>query len=491
MDLVVDLSHRAGRTDAVYRALRVALAQGRVTAGEQVPSSRALAADLRVSRATVATAYERLVAEGFLESRVGAGTFATAEASDARDDVRDGRRTGATGSARRPQETRRRAPGALRPRPGWHWTPHPVSGDAPVLAHDFRVGIPDASLFPFDAWRRVLAAESRLGGHAPGAYAGPAGLLRFREAVARYTGHTRGVRAGADDVIATSGAQQALDLVARVLLEPGDVVAVEDPGYPEARGVFALHGARVVPVPVDGEGLVVDAVPADARLVYTTPSHQFPLGMPLSLARRRALLAHASRHGAAVVEDDYDSEFRHGRRPLESLHALDRDGRVIYVGTFSKSLLPGLRVGYLVAPPSLRDALLAAKQLTDGHGPVHVQAALARFIDDGLLARHVRRATARYAERHEILLDALAGLPVEPVPSAAGLHVTAYLAADPPPEGGSRGLMTRARRRSVALETLGTFTVGHHRDAVVLGIGAAETASIRPGIEKLAQLLEG
>ncbi|MFD7023927.1 PLP-dependent aminotransferase family protein, partial [Promicromonospora sukumoe] len=189
----------------------------------------------------------------------------------------------------------------------------------------------------------------------------------------------------------------------------GDVVAVEDPGYPEARELFALHGARVVPVPVDAEGLVVSEIPANARLVYTTPSHQFPLGMPLSLARRRALLAHAARYDAAVVEDDYDSEFRRARRPLESLQALDRDGRVVYVGTFSKSLLPGLRVGYLVAPPSLRDALLAARQLTDGHGAVHVQGALARFIDDGLLARHVRKASAVYAERTEILLDALSG----------------------------------------------------------------------------------
>ncbi len=469
VDLAVDLSNRTGRTDAIYRALHAALTTGRVPAGERLPSTRDLARDLGVSRASVATAYERLIAEGFLETRTGAGTFATAAARDA-------------------VPARRRSPGVLRPRAGWRWAVQPASGDAPPPAHDFRVGIPDAGLFPFDTWRRLLAAESRAGGVAAGSYGGPAGLPRFRAAVARYVSGARGVSSGPDDVIATTGAQQALDLVARVLLEPGDVVAVEDPGYPEARELFALHGARVVPVPVDAEGLVVDEIPARARLVYTTPSHQFPLGMPLSLARRRALLAHAARHDAAVIEDDYDSEFRRARRPLESLQALDRDGRVVYVGTFSKSLLPGLRVGYLVAPPSLREALLAARQLTDGHGAVHVQGALARLIDDGLLARHVRKASAVYAERTEILLDALAGLPVEPVPAAAGLHVAAYLSDAAPLT--STALVSRARRRSIGLDSLASFATGPHRDGLVLGIGAAVTSSIRPGIQALGRLLE-
>ena len=459
MDLALDLSDRADRAGAVYRALRDAIRAGRLAPGDRLPASRALAGDLGISRTTVATVYERLTAEGFLEARVGAGTFVS--------DV----------AATPP----RWATGAVRPRAGWRWSASPVSGSQPTPDYDFRVGIPDASLFPFDTWRRILAAESRLREHSPGTYAAPAGLPRLREAIARSVAYGRGVRADPDEVVVTTGAQQALDLVARVLVEPGDVVAVEDPGYSNARDVFASHGAAVVPAPVDEEGLVVAHLPADTRLVYTTPSHQFPLGVPLSLGRRRELLAFAARHDAAVVEDDYDSEFRFSERPLEPLHALDETGRVIYVGTFSKSLLPSLRAGFLVAPPSLADALLAAKQLTDGFGPVHLQAALARFLEEGLLGRHVRRAAKVYAERHALVREALDGLPVDPLPSAAGLHLAAF--ADLPPD-----LRERAAAEGLAVETIRQHSVGHGRDGLVLGYGAVVTDRIRPGLARLARL---
>lgn len=247
-----------------------------------------------------------------------------------------------------------------------------------------------------------------------------------------------------------------------------------------ARDLFASHGARVVPVRVDVDGLVVDDLPEQTRLVYTTPSHQFPLGVVLSLARRRALLAFAARHDAAVVEDDYDSEFRFSERPLEPLHALDDSGRVLYVGTFSKSLLPSLRAGYLVAPPSLVGALLAAKQLTDGFGATQPQAALARFLEEGLLGLDVRRAARVYGERRELVLDALAGLPVEVVPSAAGLHLAAF--ADVPPR-----LAETAREAGVAVDTIGQYRLGDGRDGLVLGYGAAVTDTIRSGLARLAR----
>lgn len=462
----MDLDARGDRASAIYRALLGAIRSGRLGVGDRLPPSRALAQDLGVARNTVATAYERLVAEGFLEARVGDGTYVAGLAAPA--------------PAPRP-------PGVLDPRPGWTFRPLPVSGDSDPPPYDFRVGIPDATLFPFDTWRRLVAAELRGGAHHPGAYAGPAGHPDLRAAISRYLSLGRGVAAEPGDVLVTHGTQQALDLVARVLVEPGDVVAVEDPGYPLARELFASYGARVVPVRVDADGLVVDEVPDRARLVFTTPSHQFPTGPPLSLARRRALLELANRAGVAIVEDDYDSEFRFTERPLETLHALDRHGRVIYVGTFSKSLVPALRAGYLVAPRSLRDALLGARQLADGYGAPAEQVALARFVSDGLLGRHLRRARQAYAERRALLLDGIAGLlpRLDVVPSAAGLHVTATFRD----RVDDAAVVAAAAAEGVAVEALSSYAAGRPVSGLVFGYGATRTDAVTPGLERLARLL--
>jgi GntR family transcriptional regulator / MocR family aminotransferase len=470
VDLAVDLSARGDRATAIYRALLAAIRGGRLAPGDRVPPTRVLARDLGVSRTTVAAAYDRLTAEGLLESRTGSGTYVTAALTAA------------------PREAR---PGVLRPRAGWTFTPTPTSGSHRPPLHDFRVGIPDATLFPFDAWRRLLAAEVRVGAHAPGTYAAPAGLPALREAITRCIALNRGVTADPDDVVVTRGTQQALDLVARVLVEPGDVVAVEDPGYAQARDVFASHGARVVPVRVDEEGLVVDEVPPEARVVYTTPSHQFPFGPPLSRRRREVLLALADRHGIAVVEDDYDSEFRFVEGPLDTLHSLDAHGRVLYLGTWSKSLVPALRAGYVVAPESLREALRAARQLTDGYGDLAAEAALARFLADGLYATHVRRARAAYAERRELVrseLDRLLGGELTLVPSAAGLHLTAVL-TDPARD--DRAIVAAAREDGVALDALSAYSLGERpRSGLVLGYGALRPESVRPGLALLARRVE-
>jgi GntR family transcriptional regulator/MocR family aminotransferase len=377
----------------------------------------------------------------------------------------------------------------LAPRPGWTLGPHPTSGSTPKPAHDFRVGIPDARLFPFDTWRRLVTAELRVGAHDLGVYADPGGYRPLREAISRQLALSRGVTATPDEVLVTYGTQQALDLVTRVLVDPGDVVAIEEPGYPLARDVFTAYGARVVPVRVDLEGLVVDELPATTRLVFTTPSHQFPTGPPLSLDRRRALLDFAARHRCAVIEDDYDSEFRFTERPLETLHSMDDAGRVLYLGTFSKSLVPGLRFGYLVAPEPLQDALRAALQLGVGYVGVPEQAALARFLEDGLFARHLRRARTAYAERRRLVLDAIHGPlsdHLELVPCQAGLHVTTVLrdqAVD------DRDVERRAVEQGVAIEALSSYSVAGTPRGVVLGYGAADTATIRPGLARLAGVL--
>jgi GntR family transcriptional regulator/MocR family aminotransferase len=297
------------------------------------------------------------------------------------------------------------------------------------------------------------------------------------------------VRTTETDVVVTNGTQHALDLIGRVLLRPGDVVAVEEPGYPPARRLFASLGARVVGVPVDDEGLVVDGLPGHARLVYTTPSHQFPLGRAMTLARRNALLDWARRRPVAVVEDDYDSEFRFSQRPLEPLHSLDIAGRVLYVGTFSKSMVPTVRTGFVLAPPALREALVAARQLSDGYGQVAVQAALARFIDEGQLARHVRRAGKVYAERHARIVALLGALPaLEVVPSAAGLHVTALLRDGDTARAGR--LVTAAAARGIALDDLATYLQDSTAQAgFVFGFGAVATDRIAEGLTILADLV--
>ena len=466
MDLVIDLAGAGEKTVRVYRALREAIVDGRLPGGHRLPASRVLAADLGVARNSVTGAYERLIAEGYLEARVGAGTYVAP-----------------LGDRPRP---RRAVANPLRPRPDWTYAPQPASGERAAPAYDFRVGIPDAQLFPFDTWRRLVAAEVRLHANAPGTYAEPSGHPALRAAIARHLGVSRSVRATAEDVVVTNGTQHALDLIARVLLRPGDVAAVEEPGYPPARRLFASLGARVVGVPVDADGLVVAELPANARVVYVTPSHQFPLGGAMSLARRAALLDWARSRQAALVEDDYDSEFRFSARPLEPLHSLDSAGRVLYVGTFSKSMLPAVRTGFVLAPPAVRAALIAARQLSDGYGQIPVQAALARFIDEGQLARHARRAGRAYAWRHARIVAALAALPgLDVVPSAAGLHVTARLRSG----GTARAarVVRVAARAGVVLDELAAYGQPSTAQAgFVFGFGAIGADRIDAGLALFA-----
>jgi GntR family transcriptional regulator / MocR family aminotransferase len=469
MDVHIRLTRSGDLSVQIFRQLLEAVLDGRLRSGERLPPTRELARRLHVARNTVGVAYELLVAEGVLIGRVGAGSFVCAEP------LRRG--------------PARRAPsGAVQPRDVWRSIPAAVDRRPNAAAYDFSVGTPDPALFPFTTWRRLIANEFRTSTKQHAMYGRPGGHAGLRAAIARHVGVSRAVRADADDVIVTHGAQQAFDLIGRVLISEGTCVAVEEPGYPYARLLFRSLGARVVGVPVDDEGLEVDAIPELARLVYVTPSHQFPLGTAMSLQRRTALLAWAERRGAVVIEDDYDSEFRFDGRPLDPLQSLDRTGRVIYVGSFSKVLLPTLRLGFLVAPASLQPALLAAKQLTDWHGELATHAALARFIEQGLLARHIRKVARKYASRYAQIADSLErhlGGWLRLIPAAAGLHVAAEVVRGSSVDIGH--VIGRAEARGVRVGALSDFyAAAPVRTGLVLGYGAIPAARIDAGMKRIA-----
>jgi GntR family transcriptional regulator/MocR family aminotransferase len=465
----VSLIGRKNLCGEIYRQTRRAILEGRLLPGDRLSPSRHLARALAVSRMTVIVAYERLASEGFITSRLGAGTF-----------VSDRVRSGSRGKARSRPE------GPLRPRAIWEPISLPTAFEHPA-AFDFRTGIPDPSLFPHRAWRRLVARTLRSPVMATGLYDQPAGHRDLRAAIARYLGTARGVQATPDNIIITSGTQQALDVIARAMLSPGEKIAVEDPGYAPPRQLFKALGLRVVGVPVDRDGLVVDALPRGIRAVYVTPSHQYPLGVAMTLPRRQALLSWAGHNNAAIIEDDYDSEFRFAGRPLDALQALDSEGRAIYVGSFSKTLLPSLRLGFLIAPQSLRSALHKAKSVSDWHTATLAQAALAHLIDDGGFARHIRRVTRIYGERHELVVNALTrdfADHLELIPSTTGLHLAALARTASVAQIAS--IARRALDAGVAIQILSSFALGAtQRAGLVMGYGGIATEEIPGGLRRL------
>jgi GntR family transcriptional regulator/MocR family aminotransferase len=455
----------------LYEQLRDAIRAGRLAPGLRMPATRQLAQRLQVSRNTVTSVYELLVGEGLLFTRPGSGAFVAPAVP-----ALEARPRPATDMSRRI-------------RPFWReaWAPTVFPRDA---AYPFVLGAPDLARFPFDLWRKIASRATRSHGRSPGRQ-GAEGDLGLREGIAGHLSFARGIACRAEDIVVTCGAQQAFDLLAKVLVHrPGMVVAVEDPGYPPARLAFAAAGAEVVGVPVDDEGLMVDALPADAEVVYVTPSHQFPLGVPLSPPRRQALLAFARRSGAVVIEDDYDGEFRFDGRPLEALQTLDGSGQVVYVGTFAKSLFPELRLGYVVTPEWLRGPLRAAKQL-GGLSPLIAQQTLSDFIAEGHLARHVRRMRRLYAERRAVLLEAMgqdANRWLEPLPSAAGLHLALRL----PEALDAHRLLAAAAELGVGAYAAAQFAVGERRcNAVILGYGALAAEPVSRGATALLRAAEG
>ena len=476
-DLAIDLPARNSRQRgrALHHQLRAAIVAGRLQPGVQLPATRELAAALGVSRNMVVAAYDLLLSEGYVSARGRAGTqVADFLSSLARPDR--------TSPAPR-HDTRLslgwRAPSSLIP-----------IGERDGYRVDFGVGVPDWGSFPFDIWRRLNARALRTVSPSHVDYAEPEGRPALREAIAGHVSFARAIACTPGAIVVTAGAQQAFDLLARILVTPGKTtVAVEEPGYPPLRNVLKAAGARVVPVPVDGEGIRVDRLPRNTKVICVTPSHQFPLGVHLSLHRRSALLEFAQAHDAVVIEDDYDGEFRFAGKPLDALKTLDHTQTVFYVGTFSKSLFPSLRIGFVIAPGWAMPALRAAKQLTDWNAPLVAQDVLTAFIAEGHLARHVRKMRRIYSERRDILQSAIkrfCSRDLEVVGIGAGLHLAAFLNGSI----SASALIDRAQTAGIRLHTLQKFAAADHRaEGLVFGYGAIEAQQIGDGVRQLARLM--
>jgi GntR family transcriptional regulator/MocR family aminotransferase len=455
----------------IYEGLRRSILDGLLHAGQRVPSTRDLAAGLHVSRFPVLTAYEQLLHEGYLEGRVGSGTFVAAALPD--DALR----------AASPPAPERRPPASAAPQP------RDEGGLRP-----FRVSLPALDEFPHAAWARLVARHARRLAPEHMAYGDPAGLAPLREAIAEHLRTARAVRCQADAVLIVSGSQAALRLCAAVLLGRGDRVAVEEPGYPGARAALGTSGAELVPVPVDDQGVDVGALHAlgaRVRAACVTPSHQYPLGVSMSAARRLELLEWAEGQDAWLLEDDYDSEYRYVSRPLGALQGLGTAARVIYIGTFSKVLFPAVRVGYLVVPPGLWDDFLAAREALDLFSPTLYQLVLADFLAEGHFGRHLRRMRAVYLRRRQALLDGLArhcGGVLAVHNADAGLHVATLL-----PEGvDDVEVVRRMAERGLAGTALSTCYAGEaRRSGLLLGFGGSDEGTLAAATQTLGEILRG
>jgi GntR family transcriptional regulator / MocR family aminotransferase len=472
--LSVDRSSGIPLHRQIYQGIRGAILDGLLRPGQRAPSTRSLALELAVSRLPVLTAYDQLLHEGYLKGRVGSGTFVSAALPD------DLLRTRpAPDVPARPARARRIAHPALRARDDWDLGP-------------FRVSLPALDQFPHAAWARLVARHAHALTHAQMAYGDPAGLMPLRVAIADHLRLARAVRCEAEQVLIVSGSQAALRLAAAVLLTRGDRVAVEEPGYPGARSALAASGSEVVPVPVDEEGMSVAALRAYGRRVraaYVTPSHQYPLGMSMTAARRLALLDWAVRHEAWLLEDDYDSEYRYVSRPLGALQGMDAHERVVYLGTFSKVLFPAVRVGYLVVPPSLWQRFVDARQAFDLFSPTLYQLTLAEFLREGHFARHLRHMRGVYLARRDALLTGLArhcGDRLTMHNADAGLHVAVLLSAGLD----DRDVVQRMADRGLTATALSTCYAGtSRRSGLLLGFGGSTERRLLEATRLLAEVL--
>ncbi len=471
----------------LYERLRGAILAGQLERGARLPSTRTLASELGVARMTTALAYQQLVLEGYLESQVGQGTvvarslpatlFST-EIGSTREKRADSGKTAPIHLAS--------CLGPLKDVP-WPTRPEGQAGGT------FSGGEPGLDLFPYEVWARLIARRARQSVREFTHYQPPAGYFPLREAIAAHIGVTRGVRCTPEHIIMTAGSQGALDLAVRTLLSPGEAAWLENPGYFGARGALLAAGARLVPVPVDEQGLMVEIGRErcpEARLIFTTPSHQFPTGVTMSLSRRILLLDWAREAGAWILEDDYDSEYRFRGRPLEALQGLDQDGRVLYIGTFSKVLFPALRLGYLVAPTELIAPLLLMRRSLDMHLPLLEQMALCDFLHEGHYARHLRQMRNHYQKLRDLLqreLQAHLGGLLEVHASEVGMHLVGWL---PPGKDDRRAATLAAQIGSQVLPISPYSLEPLSRGGLVFGYAGTDEEAIPGGVKNLAAVLE-
>lgn len=498
----IELDRRQGLTRQLYEALRQRVLDGRLVSGTRLPATRDLAAALSISRNSVVRAYDQLYAEGFIESRVGDGTYVAQlpTAKKLSTKVSTGLSTGlspalSTKWANLPQDLNSEVihSGGLAQIKTNH-LPQPPAG--PPRA--FRVGVPAFDLFPFEVWAKLNGAFWRKPDLEQLCYGDPAGDGRLRGLIAAYLRSSRGMQCTAEQIVITSGAQQAISLCAQLLVERGDGVAVENPGYRAAGHAFALAGGKLHGVPVDGEGIDCQVLNTlqGCRVAYVTPSHQYPLGVVMSLARRLELLAWAERTGGWIIEDDYDGEYRYSGAPLSPLAALDRSGRVLYVGTFGKVAFPALRLGYLVLPVGLVDAFSRRRAVDMRHSEVSTQAVMAEFMAAGHFQRHIRRMRRAALSRRNALLNGWPSeLPgVDNLPNtAAGLHLTVRVDS----LAREHQLVEQARAVEVEVNGLSSYwlpdssTPPDQRAGLVLGFAAVPEAAISQALGRLREAWAG
>lgn len=486
LPIAVEAAGKRSLQNQIYEQIRSLILTGTLRPGQRLPSSRILSEQLSVSRNTVLITYDRLMSEGYLETRSAKETFVSPNLPEESILQNTSQSTAdqTFNSAKRHRSvlfsgrSQRLAP-----------------GDRPRVEIDFFVGRPDSRSFPMRAWRRIMLHETDKPGAPLTEYGDPAGLPSLREAIAAHLGATRGIRAQPDQVIITAGIQEALNIVARLFVRPGTSVATENPCYQGLINVFGSYGAKLLPVPVDQEGLDPAYLPnRRISLVCVTPSHQFPTGYTMSLDRRLRLLDWAANHGAYIVEDDYDSDFRYDGPPLMALAGLDPHETVIYLGTFSKSIGAGLRIGYLVVPTELSSAAVAAKSILNNGHPWLEQAVLAEFIASGEFVRHLRRIRVTYKHRRNCLIAALQACFSNAVISGdrGGMHVMWQMQPEFPEAG---RVESAARSRGVGIYSIGSGAAydfdnsAFARHSLLIGYPALSEEKIRTGIERVADAI--